>query len=496
MATLVIRGGRILDPAVRRADPADLLVADDTIVEVGPPGLPAPADARLVDATDRLLLPGLVNAHTHAHGTLSRGVGDRWTLERLLNAGPWVNGRRTADDRHLATLVGAVEMVTHGCTAAYDLTLELPVPTLEGIEAVAEAYAAVGMRAVVAPMLADRTVFDAVPGLREALPPGVAADVDRLRPRPPAETMAGMVDVLRRWRLRARGVDLAIAPTIPTHCSDELWTRARDAAAEFGVGIHTHLAESKVQVLAGLERYGTSLTAHLAGLGVLGPRFVAAHAIWLDDDDIARLADAGASVSHNAGSNLRLGTGVAPARRMLDRGVNLAIGTDGAVSSDHLNMFEAVRMAALVSRIASPDPDRWLSAPDVLRAATEGSARALGLGGQIGRIAAGYKADIVFLDLRHVRYAPLNDPATQVVFAENGTAVDRVMIGGRMVVEGGRVTTVDVSRLKARAEAAVERLRAETAEARALADRLEPVVTSHCGGLQARAYPVHRRLPD
>jgi guanine deaminase len=159
-------------------------------------------------------------------------------------------------------------------------------------------------------------------------------------------------------------------------------------------------------------------------------------------------------------------------------------------------MFEATRMAALVSRIATPDPDRWLSAPETLHAATEGGARVLGLAGRIGRLAAGFKADIVFLDLRHVRYAPLNDPTTQIVFAESGSAVDGVMIGGRMVVENGRVTTVDVSRLKARAEAAVERLRAATAEARGLADRLEAVVTSHCGGLEARSYHVNRRLAE
>lgn len=493
--TLVIRGGRVLDAAARRADPADLLVAGDTILEVGRPGLPAPAGTPVLDASHRLLLPGLVNAHTHAHGTLARGSGDRWSLERLLNAGPWLNGRRTAEDRHLGALLGAVEMVTNGCTAAYDLTVDLPLPTLEGVEAVAEAYAAVGLRAVVAPMLADHSVYEAVPGLRDALPPALGDEVDRLGFRPAKETLAAAADLLRRWRLGTRGVGIALAPTIPTHCSDDLWTGARDLAAEQGVGLHTHLAESKVQAVAGLARYGKTVTAHLADLGVLGPRFVAAHAVWLDDDDIARLADAGAAVSHNPGSNLRLGTGVAPVRGMLARGIPVGIGTDGPVSSDHLNMLEATRMAALVSRIAAPDPDRWLSAPEALHAAAEGGARVLGLAGQIGRLARGFKADVVFLDLRHVRYLPLNDPANQVVFAENGSAVDRVMIGGRMVVEGGRVTTVDVSRLEARAAAAAERLRGATAEARALAERLEPVVTSVCGGLAARPYHVERRLP-
>ena len=137
----IIRGGRLLDLGRHAAEPADLLIEGDTVREIGPPGMPAPGDAAVIDAAGRLLMPGLVNAHTHGHNNLAKSLGDRWTLELLLNAAPWITGGRTLEDKYLSTLIGAVEMVRKGCTAAYDLSFELPAPTAEGLEAIGRAYA-------------------------------------------------------------------------------------------------------------------------------------------------------------------------------------------------------------------------------------------------------------------------------------------------------------------------------------------------------------------
>ncbi len=154
---------------------------------------------------------------------------------------------------------------------------------------------------------------------------------------------------------------------------------------------------------------------------------------------MGRLADAGASVAHNPGSNMKLGSGIGAARKMLDRGINLGVGTDGCLSSDNQNMFEAMRMAAFVSRVHGPDPQQWLTAAEAFEAATKGSAGALGMGNLIGQIAPGFKADIVFLDLTSINYIPLNEPLLHVVFVEDGTGIDRVMVGGQVLVEGGKV---------------------------------------------------------
>jgi len=279
MAFSILRGGRMLDIAAGTAEPADILVEDDTIREIGPPGCPAPADAVEIAAARRLLHPGLVNAHTHGHGNLAKGMGDRWPLELLLSAAPWITGNRTAEDKYLSTQLGAVEMVTKGCTACYDLSFEWPLPTAEGLALAGKAYADVGMRAVVAPMVADRSFYEAIPGLMEALPRPLQSRVAELRLPPAETTLAAIRQALRDWSFDRDRVCPAVAPTIPHHCSDAFILGCADLAREFGLGVHSHVAESKVQAVTGIRLYGRTQTAHLDSLGVLGPHFTVAHGV-------------------------------------------------------------------------------------------------------------------------------------------------------------------------------------------------------------------------
>lgn len=495
-ATVVVRGGRLLDAARRSADHADILVVGDTIRAVGPPGLAAPGDATAVDARERLLMPGLINGHTHSHANLPRSSGDRVTLELALNMNPALRGNQTEEDKYLSALLGAAEMIRKGCTACYDLLYEFPHPSAAGVEAAARGYVDAGMRAVIAPMFASHSFYRAIPGLLEAIPAELRARLAPADPRTDAAILAACRAMLEGWRFDRDLVRPALAPTIPLHCSDALWRDMAALAREHGVGMHTHLAESKVQAVSGISRYGRSLTAHLLGLGVLGPHFTGAHGVWLDDDDARMLADAGASVVHNPASNMRYGSGMAAVRRMVEAGVNVGLGTDSRSCSDNLNMFEAMKLASLVSRVRGPDYRRWLGTEEVFAMATEGGAKALGFAGKLGRIAAGYKADIVFLDLRNMNYVPLNDPTSQVVHAEEGTGVDSVMIGGRLVLDRGRFTTFDHDSLAARAEAAMARLRNVNAAARDLALRLEPVVGSFCMALACRPHHVQRFVAD
>jgi len=492
MAHTIIRGGRVLDIDKGTAEPRDILIRDDTIAEIGAPGLAAPEDATVVSAERKLIHPGLVNAHTHAHGNLAKGMGDRWTLELLLTAAPWLTGHRTQDDIHLTAQLGAVEMVLKGCTAAYDLFVEFPLPTRDGIGLVASAYQEVGMRAVVAPMIADRTFFEAIPGLMDALPDALQERVKALRLAPGEATLAAARAALADWPFDRGRVRPAVAPTIPHHCSDEFIRGCAALARDLGVGLHSHVAESKVQALAGIKLYGKTLTAHLDELGILGPDFTVAHGVWLDNDDMKRLGDRGASIAHNPGSNMRLGAGLADSRAMLDAGVNLGIGTDGANCSDNQNMYEAMRLASFVSKVQGPEWRRWMTTREVALAATQGGARALGFGDRIGHIARGYQADLVLLDLDHPNWLPFNNPVNQLVHSEDGNAVHSVMIAGRLVVENRRVLTVDMERLRTRVEAARERLAGANADNRALYEALEPVVGSYCPGLARTPYHVHR----
>src|SRR2546423_10928419 len=486
------RGGRLINPGGQRAEPADILILGDTIAEVGAPGLAAPADAVAIDARNRLMHPGLINAHMHGHGNLGKGMGDRWTLELLLAAGPWITGGRTLEDKYLTTYVGAIEMLLKGCTACYDLTVEFPLPSVEGLDACGRAYADAGMRAVLAPMVAEFSFYEAIPGLLDAMPPALQKEVERLRLAPGDATLSAMRQSMQGWRFDRASVCPAVAPTIPPHCSDDFMRKCAAMAREFDVPLHSHVLESKTQAIIGLKRYGKTPIAHLQDLGLLGPDFTVGHGVWLDHDDMQRLGDHGSSVAHNPGSNMRLGNGLADVRGMLERKVNVGIGTDGANCSDNLNMYESMRLASMVSTSQGPDTDGWLTASEVLSAATEGSARALGFGGKLGRIAAGYKADIVFLDLHNVNWLPFNNAVNQLVHTEDGSAVQSVLVGGRLVVEDGRVGGVDMAALARRVEEARARLEVATAPNKQLFERVEHVVNSFCPGLAKMPYHIDR----
>ena len=492
---LLVRGGRVLRGDLH-VQTADVLVEDGRITAIEPPGTIDRNASVTIDASDRLLIPGLVNGHTHGHGALGKGlVEDRAPLEVFLSASGAISGNRSVDDKRLTTTLTAAELIRKGCTACYDLFVEIPSPSREGLEAVAGAYADAGMRAVVAPMMADRSLYQALPGLLDSLPPPVREQVAKIQAAPRDVSLATCSDLLRDWALDRDFIRPAIAPTIPLHCSDEFLTGCARLADEFEVGLQTHLAETKTQAVLGVAKYGRSLVSHLAHLGLIGPRFSAAHAIWIDGDDIARLADGGATVIHNPMSNLRIGSGVAPARAMLDAGLALGIGTDASNTSDGQNIFEALRLAAYLSRIADPQPDRWLSVEEVFHAATQGSARALGFA-DIGRLDPGYAADIVFIDLRHINYVPLRSPLLQVVFAENGAAVDSVMIGGRMVLEHRRLLTIDEDRLRRDAQQAAERLDGINQAALLQSRKLGELVGCFCLAHARSPFHVHRRLPD
>ena len=483
----LISGALVLTSSAAAPEALDVLIEGGRIVDLVPRGKIAGEGIERVDAAGMALIPGLVNGHNHAQTHLAKGQFDRYTLETYLNQMPWASGRRTLEDKHLSSLIGAAEMISKGCTAGYDMFAEFPLPSAEGVEAVARGYADAGMRAVIAPMMADRSFYEAIPGLAEALPEPLRAQALAARNAPHSESIAACRWILAGWKFDRAAIRPALGPTIPHHCSDDFLVACRDLAKEQDLGLQMHVAESRMQTVVAKKIYGRSLVAHLDELGLLNPRFCVAHGVWLDPEDRKRLAVAGASVSHNPGSNLKLGSGIADMRAMLEAGINVAIGTDGSASADNLNVFEAMRLAAGLSRVQAHAPENWVSAREALYAGTEGGAKALGLA-KTGRIAKGWNADLVLLDLAALHYVPLNDLVLQIVFGEDGTGVHSVMVGGRWVLRERRLLTIDVARLRRDADAAVERLSAANAEARALSQKLHPYVGHFCSGL-SRAAP-------
>jgi len=440
------------------------------------------------------VLPGMGNAHTHAHGHLARGRVGSWTLEDLLTYSPANSGFRTPEDEYLSAAIGAIEMLKTGCTSAYDLYIAVPAITDETFAAVVQAYTDVGVRVVLAPAVADVVFYQTVPGLSDLLPADLRRTIQDIQPSPTKGLLDLTERAIRRWHGSAEGrVRVAVAPTIPNQATDELLDGCAALTREYGVGFHTHLAESKVQVVESRRRWGKSIVARLADHRVLGPGFVGAHSVWLDDDDIRMLADAGAAVAHNPGSNLRLGVGIAPVREMLDRGLAVGLGTDGSTCADNQNLFEALRIASVISTVRFPhETARWLDADTVWGLATTGTARVLGQAGDLGALAPGRKADLVLLRTDSVFLRPLADPVKALVYSETGASVDTVLVDGRVVVEQGRVTTVDEARIYARAQEAADRQRERAADAWALAGRLAPYVAAACRGAVATTLPINR----
>jgi 5-methylthioadenosine/S-adenosylhomocysteine deaminase len=488
----VVRGGLVLDVVARKLSLQDILIHNDSIVEVGAPGMDVAEGTDVIDATDCIVMPGLINAHTHGHGSLGKGLGDKWSLELLLNALPWAGAGLTLEEKEIAAQLNAAEMILKGCTAAYDMFFEFPSPSKEGLRLAARAYNEIGVRVQLAPMMADTTFYQAIPGLLDSMPAPHRELASAMSTASHQEHIAACAEMLNAWDHDRNWARPALGPTIPLHCSDEFLLGCRDLAKDFDAGIQMHLAESKVQATAGITRYGKTLATHLDSLGLICPRFVGAHGVWLDDDDLKLMRDRGASIAHNPGSNLRLGSGIAPAAKMRDLGLTFGIGTDGSASSDNQNMFEAMRAAAFVSRMHSADPENWLSTWDVLHAATLGGAQLMGMERVIGQISAGFKADLVFLDLANVNFVPLNNTANQIVNCEDSSAVKNVMVDGRLVLKDRQFVSFDYNKLRSKVAAAAERLGEANAETKKRMEAMAPFVSAHCVGLSCNHYHVQR----
>jgi cytosine/adenosine deaminase-related metal-dependent hydrolase len=487
----VIQNVRLIEGDGTLSQPVSISIEGDSIASVSPRG---DANAEVHEGSGRIAIPGLINAHTHAHNNLTRGVVDSWSLEEFRLYGTALFANRTADDQYLSAALGAIEMLKTGCTAAYEQFVAVPAQTEEGIDAVMQAYSDVGIRAVIAPAFADISMFEAIPGLLESLPSDLRQRVGTIQTAPIKEMVRLARQTIRQWQSKGNGrLSVATAPVIAGECSEELLRSFAALADEHACGIHTHLAETKLQAISSLTRFGQSLVDRLHRLKILGPNVVAAHAIWVTPAEIAKLADHGVMVAHNPASNLKIGSGIAPVRELMDSGVTVGIGTDGSMASDNQNMFEAMRFGALLSKVRfAYEPEKWLSARDVVAMATVNGSKLLGMPGKIGVLETGAKADIVLLRAESNFLRPRIDLINQLVYAETAADVADVFVGGELVVSDGQILTVNEQSIYERAQQAVDRLAAQNKDRLALARRMHPFVRSACAACARQPFPVHR----
>lgn len=422
----------------------DLLVADGRIAAIGPHL--AADGARIIDATNKLLMPGLVNAHTHSSETFLRGRYERMPLEIwLLYAYPLLMGPQV-DKRlvYLRSALLAIESLKNGVTTLCDDFFDPPGHDIERLGCAFSAYEDVGIRANVSSAVMNIHTLDALPYAREIMPEELKAKLDFGQPMTAAAYTDYCDTVFSSLHGRANGrLRFMVAPSAPQRCTADMLQACYDLALRHGVPMHTHVLETKTQAVTGPEFYGKSLIAHLHDLGVLGPNTTIAHSVWVSDADIDLMGEAGCSVAHNAISNLKLGAGIAPIRRLLDAGVHIGLGTDGISSNDTARIFDVMRIAALVQSATGPDFGDWLNADEALTMATIGGARTAMLDGVTGSLETGKVADLLMLDLNSTAFTPLNDIGKHLVYSENGRSIELVMVDGRIAVENDRMTLID-----------------------------------------------------
>ena len=446
---------------------------DGHIAAIHPPGSRPSLDRKFVDARDLIAAPGFVNCHSHSPDNLVRSTAGDLPLELWSLASSAGRESRSLREIYVSTMLGAIEMMRSGTTAVLDHVRISPDIDAEALDTVASAWRDSGMRAVIAPVVSDRSVVDTMPFDEDDLS-GLDLSAYGSRPPLPArEQMAIIEAFFHRWHGSADGrIRVAIGPSGPQRCSDDLLIAAADFSRRHDTLLHTHILETRLQREMGLRLYGRGMIAHLGDLGLLTPRTNLVHSIWLEADDADRIVSADATVIHNPVSNARLGSGCCSLVDLISKGVRIGLGTDSACCNDSANLLETMKWAALVHRHHSADAETWLGPESALLLGTSGGANVLGLK-MAGRLEAGYSADVTFFKRKAPAFSPLSNPVRQLVLSENGSAIDSVMIAGQFVLSNGRSTKIDETAIWEEGQALADKRRADSMTAQAATHVLE-----------------------
>ncbi|HEX9454167.1 MAG TPA: amidohydrolase [Candidatus Binatia bacterium] len=457
-------------------DKGSIVIDGNRITFAGPAEwTPAGPFDHIIDADRMIAMPGMVNAHCHSPANLVRGMMPSKPLE-IWRAYYRASLRDMRDDDFYASaLLGGMEMLKNGATTVLDHFAGNPSCRFMGAGAAIQAMRDLGLRHVASLTVTDKNYEDTIPlGQADA---SLNAEIKRMSANEAKTTQAWLDDCeafIDAFHDPEKLTTACPGPSAVQRCSDELLKGCAAIARRRNLPLHIHLAETKAQQVQGDSIYGHSLLQHLDSLGIVDKNLTCAHSIWIEDSDVQLFAQRGATPVHNPASNLRIGSGLAKVKEFLAAGVPVALGTDGAASNDGQNMFDAVRLSALIHNHAGSDFNQWVTPAQSLALATRNGARAFGL--DAGMLASGKLADIVLLQRDTPAYRPLNDVVNQIVFCENGSNVDTVIVNGELVVQGGRLTKVDEMEVLRMAEQSRLRLEPSMQRELAAARSMEPAL--------------------
>ena len=384
------------------------------------------ADRRIA-GDELVMMPGMVNAHTHCAMTLLRGYADDMPLMPWLEQRIWpFEMKLREDDVYWGSLLGIAEMIRSGVTCFNDM--------YHYFGATARAVLDSGIRANVS-------------GVLLAFLP----EAERL--------LEKAISFAAEWREKGDGrLVMMLGPHAPYTCPNHLLERVIEGSREVGVGIHIHVAETAQEVADSRAEFGQTPVQRLAEIGMFEARpVVAAHCVHLTDEDIETLARNRVGISHNPGSNMKLASGIAPVPALLAAGAIVGLGTDGAASNNNLDMLEEARLAALLHKVAGKDPT-LVPAAQALSMATRGGAEALGIGDRVGRIAPGMKADVVLLDFHQAHLFPRHDVVSHLIYAARAGDVCTVFVNGQPLMIDRELQTLDEEQIRREVDARLKRL--------------------------------------
>ncbi|MDX2270568.1 MAG: amidohydrolase [Cyanobacteriota bacterium] len=427
----------VLIPVEAGYQTVDVQIVDERIAAIGSD---LAVVGQAIPAHDHLLLPGFVNAHTHSSEMWQRGLVPPYPLE-LWIAQLHEFSPLDPEKIYLSALGTAVETLLSGGTTVVDHLVLIPGQELETIAAAARAYREVGIRAFIGPLIQDQAVPSSIPT------GGAAVTGDPYYLSTPA-VLQMLQEAVQRFHQPEQGIQIMTAPTGLQLCSDALFEGCVALSDQHQLCRHAHLLETKAQKMLAEEKYGHSGVEHLKHLGYLGSRTSLAHCVWLTDADIAILAETQSTVVHNPLSNLRLGSGIAPLLKYRQAGVNVTFGCDGSASNDGQDLLEAIKIGSMLHNITDFDYRHWITPRQSVEMAALGGAKGLNMADQLGSLTVGKLADLVLYDLRQLSLLPRTDPIGLLIWGRPVQAVSHVWVGGRLRVEQGQVTTLNVEDLR------------------------------------------------
>ena len=427
--TILIKNAFILSPNTNFEGKQSLLIKDDVISEIAPQIDESDVD-KIIDATGKILLPGLINTHTHLSMTLFRGLADDLSLDSWLNDHIWpMEANLNGDYCYIGALLGAVELIKSGTTTFSDMYFYM--------EDVARAVDEAGIRAVLSYGMIDF-------GDEEKRKNEIRENLTLF------ENCNGMAD---------GRIKVFFGPHSPYTASEELLIKVRELADKYGMGIHIHVSETQKEINDVSEEKGLRPFEYLDKIGLLGPDVVAAHSVWLSDEEIEIIRKNDVKVSHNPCSNMKLASGIAPISKLLENDICVSIGTDGASSNNNLDLIEELKTASLLQKVSTLDP-KVLNSDEAIAMGTIKGAEALGLDSEIGSIEVGKKADIILIDTNSANMVPDSSSlSSNIIYSANGSNVDTTICNGKVLMENKKLTVLDEDEIYVKARQAIKELK-------------------------------------